>query len=293
MGRISGILPPQSFDEKPEKARRGFALSCPRWFGNLSPMPNRRTLLVDNGSLNPRATLRLRELAAEMTALLGRTVDPVSVLHSDKVDPAELGGVRALTFEPYAREALAQGVATLEIFPLFIGPSLAITEFLPQLAAKVGVTLETRPTLAGPGRADALAGILADNLLASGWKPGAGNVLLCDHGSPIPEVTAVREDLAARLRARLGLADSQLVGCAMERREGPAYAFNEPMLSDVVARQEADFTVLMLFLLPGRHAGAGGDVDTLCREHARPGVGWRLSPLLGEHPALMRLAAGV
>ena len=255
-------------------------------------MSARRTLLVDNGSLNPRATLRLRELALGLAARLGRAVEPVSVLHSDKVDPAELGGIPARTFEPYARQALAEGVTTLEIFPLFIGPSLAITEFLPQLAAKVGVGLDVRPTLAGAGRIDALAGILADNLLASGWKPGGGNVLLCDHGSPIPEVTAVREELAARLRARLGLGATALVGCAMERREGPAYAFNEPMLADVVARQDRDFTVLMLFLLPGRHAGAGGDVDTICRAHAREGVRWRLTPLLGEHPDLMRLAAG-
>ncbi len=260
--------------------------------GQIAGMSARRTLLVDNGSLNPRATLRLRVLAQELAGLLGRPVDPVSVLHSDKVDPAELGGIPARTFEPYARQALAEGATTLEIFPLFIGPSLAITEFLPQLAGKAGVALDVRPTLAGPGRADALAVILADNLLASGWKPGSGNVLLCDHGSPIPEVTAVREDLAARLRARLGLGAEALIGCAMERREGPAYAFNEPMLADVVSRQEKDFTVLMLFLLPGRHAGAGGDVDSICRAHARDGVSWKLSPLLGEHPGLMRLAAG-
>ena len=255
-------------------------------------MPLRRTLLVDNGSLNPRATLRLRELADGLTRELGRPVEPVSVLHSDKVDPAELGGVPARTFEPFAREARAAGADTLEVFPLFIGPSLALTEFLPELAAKVGIRLDLRPPLAGDGRIDALADILADNLRASGWTRGAGNVLLCDHGSPVPVVTAVREDLAARLRAKLGLAESELVGCAMERREGPAYAFNEPMLADLVSRQESPFTVLMLFLLPGRHAGAGGDVDTICRGHARAGIGWRLSPLLGEHPGLVRLLAG-
>ncbi len=255
-------------------------------------MTVRRTLLVDNGSLNPRATLRLRELADELASLLGRPVDPVSALHSDKLDPALLGGVPARTFEPYAREAKAAGATTLEVVPLFIGPSLAITEFLPELARKVGIGLEVRPPLAGAGREDALAAILADNLLASGWRPGSGDVLLCDHGSPIPAVTAVREDLAARLRRRFSLGADQLVGCAMERREGPAYAFNEPMLADVASRQTGDFTVLMLFLLPGRHAGPGGDVDTLCREHAPPGVAWRLSPLLAEHPGLMRLAAG-
>ena len=46
-------------------------------------MPLRRTLLVDNGSLNPRATLRLRELAVGLAQALGRPVEAVSVLHSD------------------------------------------------------------------------------------------------------------------------------------------------------------------------------------------------------------------
>lgn len=254
-------------------------------------MPERRTLLVDNGSLNPRATLRLRELARELSANLGRAVEPVSVLHSDKIDPAELGGQRARTFESYAREAKAAGCETLRVIPLFIGPSLAITEFLPELAAKVGIRLEIGRTLWTPEDPEGLAGLLQTNLVASGWRHGQGTVLLCDHGSPIRAVTAARDDLATRLRARLGLDASQLVACSMERREGPAYAFNEPMLADAVAQARGEVTVLMLFILPGRHAGDGGDVATICSTHATPGTRWRLSPLIGDNPGLVELLA--
>lgn len=248
-------------------------------------------LLTDNGSLQPAATLRLRALAAELGRRLGRKVEPVSVLHSDKIDPALLGDTPARTFEPYAREAKAAGVGSLEVLPLFIGPSLALTEFLPELARKAGVALEIKPTLWSPGREDALVPLLLDNLAATGWTKGSGTVLLCDHGSPIREVTAAREDLAARLRERLGLEPDELVGCAMERREGPAYAFNEPMLADALARARGKVAVLMLFMLPGRHAGPGGDVATICAAHAPAATAWTLSPLLGDHPGLSEVLA--
>ena len=45
----------------------------------------------------------------------------------------------------------------------------------------------------------------------------------------------------------------------------------------------------MLFLLPGRHAGGDGDVATIAKEHAPEGLRWKLSPLLGTHPALASL----
>ena len=249
-------------------------------------MGAKRTILVDNGSLNPAATLRLRELAARLSGLLGETIDPVSVLHSDKIDPAELGGKPARTFEAYAREAKASGCAVLRVIPLFIGPSLAITEFLPELSRKVGVGLEVLRTLWTPEDCEGLVGILSDNLRGSGWMPGRGTVLLCDHGSPIPAVTAARDDLARRLRERLALGPSDLVACSMERREGPAYAFNEPLLAEAIRSARGDITVLMLFLLPGRHAGPGGDVASICAEHAPQGIGWRLSPLIGDHAGL-------
>ena len=100
--------------------------------------------------------------------------------------------------------------------------------------------------------------LLVDNLKESGWTKGTGTVLLCDHGSPIKEVTRCRDQLAAALRRKLGLTAAELVACSMERREGAEYAFNEPLLQDALTRTRGDVVILMLFLLPGRHAGPDG-----------------------------------
>ena len=58
------------------------------------------TLLVDNGSLAPAATLRLRGIAAAVASKIGRRVEAVSLLHSSAVPPENLGGVAAEIVEP-------------------------------------------------------------------------------------------------------------------------------------------------------------------------------------------------
>jgi hypothetical protein len=95
--------------------------------------------------------------------------------------------------------------------------------------------------------------------------------------------------LAASLRKELGLKPEELIACSMERREGAEYDFNEPLLEHAVQDAKGEAVILMLFLLPGRHAGAEGDVATIANEHAPEGLPWKLSPLLGTHPALPAL----
>ena len=231
--------------------------------------------------------------------MVGQPVFPVSVLHSNQVDPALLDGRPAVIFEQAVRQAKADGIDLLVALPLFIGPSRALTEFLPKVFVDADpgpMKLSIRPALFGDDGLE-LLDLLVDNLKDTGWTKGSGTVLLCDHGSPIPEVTACRDKLAAALRQKLGLKPTELVACSMERRDGPAYAFNEPLLQDALAQSKGDVAILMLFLLPGRHAGPDGDVATIAKEHAPAGVRWKTSPLLGEHRYLpillgMRLTSG-
>jgi sirohydrochlorin ferrochelatase len=254
-------------------------------------MAGTRILLVDNGSYEPAATLALRGLAREVGKLIGQEVRPVSTMHSTKIDPALLGGEPAVIFEQAVRQAKADGIDELVVLPLFIGPSRAITEYLPKVFADAepgAMKLSIRPPLFGDDGAG-LTGMLADNLRQTGWTKGRGTVLLCDHGSPIPEVTACRDALAASLREALGLKPEELVACSMERREGAEYDFNEPLLERALQNAKGDAVILMLFLLPGRHAGPEGDVATIAKEHAPDEVRWKLSPLLGTHPALPAL----
>jgi len=254
-------------------------------------MPGTRILLVDNGSYEPASTMALRGLAQEVSQLIGQEVRPVSTMHSSKIDSALLGGVPAVIFEGAVQQAKADGIDEIVVLPLFIGPSRAITEYLPKVFADAqpgAMKMSIRQPLFGEDGAE-LTGMLADNLRATGWTKGSGTVLLCDHGSPIPEVTACRNALAASLRQELGLKPEELIACSMERREGAEYDFNEPLLEDALQSAKGDAVILMLFLLPGRHAGGDGDVATIAKEHAPAGLRWKLSPLLGTHPALPAL----
>ena len=251
-------------------------------------MATTRILLVDNGSLRPEATLALRRLSAEVAQLLGQPVHPVSVLHSHKIDPTLLADEPAVIFEQALQQAKADGIAELIVLPLFIGPSLALTEYLPKVFAEAqagAMKLSIREPLFGPE----LQSMLIDNLKSTGWTKGNGTVFLCDHGSPIQEVTRCRNFFASAIRTKLGLKDDELIACSMERREGADYDFNEPLLEDALPKAKGEAVILMLFLLPGRHAGSDGDVATIVKAHAPGDLRWKLSPLLGTHPALPAL----
>ena len=262
-----------------------------KFIPHLKPMAGTRIILVDNGSYEPAATLALRELAKEVSLLTKQEVRPVSTMHSTKIDPALLGGVPAVIFEQAVQQAKADGIHELVVLPLFIGPSRAITEYLPKVFADAqpgAMKLSIRAPLFGDDGFE-LTGMLADNLRETGWTKGSGTVLLCDHGSPIPEVTACRDALAASLRKELGLKPEELIACSMERREGAEYDFNKPLLEHALQQAKGEAVILMLFLLPGRHAGPDGDVATIAKEQAPEGLRWKLSPLLGTHPALPAL----
>jgi sirohydrochlorin ferrochelatase len=262
-----------------------------KFIPHLKPMAGTRIILVDNGSYEPAATLALRELAKEVRMLTKQEVRPVSTMHSTKIDPALLGGQPAVIFEQAVQQAKADGIDELVVLPLFIGPSRAITEYLPKVFADAqpgAMKLTIRQPLFGDDGFE-LTGMLADNLRSTGWTKGSGTVLLCDHGSPIPEVTACRNALAASLREELSLKPEELIACSMERREGAEYDFNGPLLEHALQLAKGDAVILMLFLLPGRHAGPDGDVATIAKEHAPAGLRWKLSPLLGTHASLPSL----
>jgi sirohydrochlorin ferrochelatase len=255
-------------------------------------MAKTRLLLVDNGSLMPEATLALRKLSEEVGQLIGNPVAPVSVLHSHKIPADRLNQQPAVIFEQAVKAAVADQISELIVLPLFMGPSLAITEFLPQVMAQHSSTslrLKVAPTLYGPD--GGLKKILLDNLHSAGWQRGQHHVLLCDHGSPQRSVTEVRNALAEELRRDLQLSATELMACSMERRPEPQYDFNHPLLAQALSPLKGEVIILMQFLLPGRHAGPQGDVAQIASQAASPNTSWRLSPLIGTHPALPKLLA--
>lgn len=257
-------------------------------------MPAPLTLLLDNGSLAPAATLRLRELAAALAARIGEAVEPVSLLHSSAIPVAELGGVPAEIFEPAVARRATEGRRDFVVVPLFFGPSRALTDYLPDRVAALrakwpDLRVRLAPTLFQEGD-NRLASIFVDHLTAD---ESVQRVAFVDHGSPAPQVTAVREALVAQVRAMLD-SSVEIVGCCMERRPGAEFDFNGPLLADLLARGEwsrGPVTVAMQFLLPGRHAGPEGDVAQICRaaRERAPQLVTRLTPLVGEHPRLLEI----
>lgn len=254
------------------------------------------TFLVDNGSLEPATTLALRRIARALTERLGELVVPVSLLHADAVARGDLEGVPAEIFNPALADRLKGGQAEFLVLPLFFGPSRALTAYLPErIAFWAGQYPALRVRIAAPlfqKNDDRLARILADHVRAAAVN--CRRVALVDHGSPVREVTAVRDALAGQLQALLG-PEMRVAACSMERRPGPAYDFNEPLLENLLGQPEwcGEVAVAMQFLLPGRHAGPDGDVARICRQAAvaRAGLHTQLTPLVGAHPLLIDILA--
>ena len=261
--------------------------------------------LCDNGSLRPESTLSLRRVAAALAARTGRRVVPVSLLHSDKVPAEKLGGEPAVLLERalWAYFA-AEPAGAVSLLPLFFGPSAALTEYIPERlralwAAHPQARVRLAPWMvdvASPDRR--MAGMLADQVLraarAAGWTRPA--VLLVDHGSPQRGVTAVRDHLAAQLRAELGDGVTAVGAASMERRPGAAYDFNDPLLAAALRTAPFDcgeVVVALQFLAPGRHAGAGGDMAEICRvaEAEQPGLRTRMTEPLAAEAGLVDVLA--
>ncbi len=278
-------------------------------------MPGPLTLLMDNGSLEPAATLALRGLSAKLGERIGQCVEPVSLLHSSGVPAEKLNGIPAEIIEPTLERRLKAGQNDFLLVPLFFGPSGALTDYLPARLAHLRIkhpplSVKLAAPLFAAGD-DRLARILADQVLAvrkGGTRPPDGfdarpeaalhphRVALVDHGSPASAVTDVRNELAKQLGAQLG-PNFTVAAASMERREGTAYDFCEPLLAGLLRQpgwNTGDVTVAMQFLLPGRHAGPAGDVAAICRgaEAASGGVlRTTMTGLVGEHPLLVDILA--
>jgi sirohydrochlorin ferrochelatase len=261
-------------------------------------------LVTDNGSYRPEATLSLRQIACALGEVVGHDIEPVSLLHSAKIDSQNLGGRPAQIFEPFVQRKLGEGVRKFVVSPLFFGPSAAITEYLPQ---RVEAMRESHPELevtVAPCIVDAaapddltLARILGDlvdkELGESGWHRPA--VALVDHGTPRRAVTDVRNLVAEQLGRVLGDRVSLVAPCSMERRDRPEYDYNEPRLENLLGGEgfAENVIVSMLFLSPGRHAGPGGDVAEICAnaEMAIAGSATRMTDLVATHPGLIDILA--
>ncbi|WP_447556536.1 sirohydrochlorin chelatase [Vreelandella sp. EE22] len=258
----------------------------------------RAIFLVDNGSLKPAATFNLRRVAAALSEQLNEPVQPASLLHSNKIPADQLGGIAAQTLGPAAESSAEAGAREIIVLPFFFGASRALTDYLPTRMGELQARFpEVRVRVAMPlvdehGDNDLrLARLLADNVTEAMPDGAPPRVALVDHGSPIFEVTAVRNRLAGQLSVLLGERAACVAPASMERRDGDEYRFNEPLLARLLesdAFSSSTVVVALLFLSPGRHAGEGGDIDAICRaaQAQHPQLNVIMTRLVGEHEGI-------
>ncbi len=261
-------------------------------------------LLVDNGSYRPESTLSLRKIAQEVSDYSGHLVNAVSLLHSTKVSPDDLHGIPAEIFEPYLKKQYDAGVREFVILPLFFGHSAAIYEYLPQRVIAMKEKRQEMNVRIAPCMVDltdktdtmvaeVLAQLVREKIAAEKLQQPA--VTLVDHGTPRIAVNEVRNHLAEQLKELLKADASVVEASSMERREEEEYAFNEPLLENILGSKgfEKDVILSMLFISPGRHAGPGGDIVEICEaeEAKSDGLTTYMSDLFATHKQIIPLLA--
>jgi len=263
-------------------------------------------MLIDNGSTRADAAVQLRHIASKLSRETQQLIHPVSMQHSDKINPTDilekLDDQPAQVFKSFMRQQLETGQRNFILIPLFFGKSRALTSFVPDTLALLedefgAITLKITDVLYPlPDGNSILIDILYEHAHSLGKGKHTKNLVLVDHGSPIPSVTAVRQHIAESLSDRLENTVT-LQQAAMERRKGKEYDFNGELLEDYLSRiaesGETEATVLLLFLLPGTHAGENGDIAQICRSVMlkHPHFTVSISPLIGQNEKLISCLA--
>lgn len=258
--------------------------------------------LIDNGSLRPSSVLLLRTIASQLTESSGHHIRPLGLMHSHKIDPGDLDGISANSMENLLASGELEDVDDIRVLPFFLGPSLAITDWLPK---NLQLWQQQKPSFRkfrilpplhqlGDNRlARALYEICEIAIKNIGFiRP---KVAMVDHGTPLSEVNFVREQVGNELQNLLGEKISDFSTCSMERRPDPKYDFNNPLLENLLSKwsekQGEQVLVSQFFLLPGRHAGVDGDLAEICKPFTDSGVRVERTDNLGSHPLVHEILA--
>jgi len=251
-----------------------------------------KVALVDNGSLAPAAHEALRAAAGAVAVGAGTAVAAVSWRHSNRIDRRQLAAGSALTLAPWLRAQVAAGEREFLFIPYFISPQGAIgTSLRRDLEALQAETGGFEFSFAEGLSEPTLARIVADHVAATMAVHGLrqAEVVVVDHGGPSERSAAVRDAVAAAVRSLVAAA--AVTAASMETPDGPGFAFNRPLLAEVLAGAPGPVVVAPLFLSPGRHAGPDGDLARIARA-AAPDRACFFTPLVGSHPLAAEALTG-
>lgn len=260
--------------------------------------------LIDNGSLEPAAHRNLRAVASALSMRTDVLVHAVSWKHSDRIPPerltdtanASVGGILspAWTLAPFVRSMVALGRREFVFVPFFISAQGAIGSALrrdlEKLQQELGLELSITFT-DGLATRGVIPEIVADRIRGELTKrslPATTPVIVVDHGGPSPASAMLRDALAEAIRSHLGAAIGPLAAASME---GEEHRHNRPLLAEQLETpgfNRGDVVIAPLFLSPGRHAGADGDLAEIAHAaEARPAVPplrCHFTELIGTHP---------
>jgi len=260
-----------------------------------------RIALVDNGSVEPAAHEGLRSAALAIGARADAYVEAVSWRHSDRIPGSSLRDGAAQTLSPWIRAHVSAGEREFLIIPFFISAQGAIgsslTRDLDSLGLQTGGFVYS--VTDGLSSGGVLPRILSERVRAVIASNGLNRpaVIVADHGGPSRASAEIRDRVATEVQAELGSAVRVLGAASMESPAGPEFGFNKPLLEEALALpgfDSGDVVVAPLFLLPGRHAGKGGDLETIARvaEARVPGLRCHFADLVGSHPLALCQALG-
>jgi hypothetical protein len=220
-------------------------------------------------------------------------------MHSHKVDVKKLNNVPGVSMDSFFQSNKSANETELAFIPMFLGPSLAITDWLASKLHKwKGRDLGKRFAIAdtiyrkGDNRIALALHDLVVKKIPSEFRNRA-YIILVDHGTPLPAVNQVREEVGFQLKGLLLESVSGFSTACMERRSGKEYDFNGPLLEDLLhqiySRGERSVILAQLFLTPGRHAGPGGDIASICKPFEELGMKILRTPTLGDHPLMLEI----
>lgn len=247
--------------------------------------------LIDNGSLEPAAHRNLRVVAAKLSKRTGVAVRAVSWKHSDRIPPEALDDTPAWTIGSFLRALVALGQRDFVFIPFFISPQGAIGSALRRDIETLQRELGCFEFSFTEGLAE--RGILSTIVASRVRETIAAHreifnrpppVILVDHGGPSPESAALRDQLAVQVQRELGREIATLAAASMEGAHPPLLA-EQLNATGFVGR---NVIVAPLFLSPGRHAGANGDITRICDASSARCI---RTELVGTHPLVVEALA--
>ena len=246
--------------------------------------------LIDNGSLEPAAHRNLRAVAQALSLQTNVHVRAVSWKHSDRIADGDLDDTPAWTLAPFIRSLFALGQREFVFVPFFISAQGAIGSALRReietLRQELGdFEFTFTDGLAAQG---VIPAIVVERIRAAASQLNLKNppVVVVDHGGPSLASAKLRDELTREIGALLGREAGPIAAASMEGVHGP-------LLADQLTQSpfnRGDVLVAPLFLSPGRHAGADGDLAQICRSASSR---CHLTELVGTHPLAVEALAGV